>query len=102
MPYGQKEVKSRLATTAKFTQCTKYNILTQKVPIQKVFLVVMIAMDIKRSNFYFCKKGYPYVCTTVKFNLTFLTLSMVQECLKHPRGYFSFLQNKLLTFVRFK
>ena len=32
----------------------------------------------------------------------FLKLSMVQECLKHPRGHLSFLQNKIVTIVRFK
>ena len=32
----------------------------------------------------------------------FLKLSMVQECLKHPTGHVSFLQNKIFKIARFK
>ena len=40
-------------------------IQAQKIPIREVFVVVMVDMEVKRSDVYFCENGYLFVCTTV-------------------------------------
>ena len=56
-----------------------------KKPIHEVFLVVVVAMEVKRSDFYFFKKEYSIVCTTVQFDLSFLNSAWYKNVLNEKK-----------------
>ena len=44
----------------------------KKVPIHETLFVFVVAIDVKCSDFRFCKDEYSLVCVTVQFDLIFL------------------------------
>ena len=64
--------------------------------------VSTVTVKLKSPDFHFLNKEYPLVCATDQFDLIFLNSASynVQECLKHPGGYFIVLQNKIFKIAR--
>ena len=73
-----------------------YDILIQKVPIHEIVLVLMVAMEEKRSDFHFCKNHYAFFCTIIQCDLTSLNSVFYKNALNIPGVIFLFSQNKLL------
>ena len=66
----------------------------------EILLVFLASVEKTHPAFLFCKQDYSLVCAISQFD--FLKLSMVQECLEHPRGHLSVLQSKIFNITRLK
>ena len=73
---------------------TVKNILTQKVPILGLLFVSVLAIEIKCSDFHFCKKENTFIYATVQFYLIFLNSSWYKNALKTPEVIYRFCRTK--------
>ena len=69
---------------------------SKKVLIHEILFVSMVTVEVKSSDFHFCKKEYSFVCATVQFDLIFLSSAWYKNALNTPGVNYHFCRIKSL------
>ena len=67
----------------------------KKFPIDEILFISMVTIEVKCSDFHFCKTEYPFVHATVQFDLTSLNEAWYKNTLNTTGSFIVFAEQNL-------